>query len=430
MRIVTAGAAVLVAALAACAGTGASSVPAETPSLPHGVETARTGWPGTITATVVHADGRPVAGAKVRLLVAKNGFMQRTRTVVATDGIGRAVLATEAPGLHRVALEETPGVAPGWLMRSFRWFRCDVDVAPGERVGHSVRLVAPRGGALRVTSSRSGLAPDERISVSVRRRSPSGDLLSCHSYDWPDAETDASGATESRLFEGLPEGDYVVRVGAPEVRTARFHDARVAAGATTVLRADPGPPGPPLEIELAHEVPPAEGWSDGRHRVWLNPRDGGACLVRGAVQPEPHLSRGAGPGGYVAILSGLDAAMAVELREVGEGDGWRVRLRPPAWVTAPPGERTVDVRVLRGHDRLGDTFVALALPASQHLRSGEWMRAHTGGRTRFARVPPGDWDVLVVNGVYGSYAGLPDLTVKRIRVDRDDLLVTVRVPER
>jgi hypothetical protein len=392
---------------------------------PHPVATERVGRPGTITATVVHTDGRPVVGATLRLFVERDGRMQRTREVGTTDGLGRAVLDADGPGLYRVALEETPGVEKGWLLRGSPWHAFDVLVRDSAGAGHGGTLVAPRGAALEVTVARDGLWSDEAVSVSLRHRTPAGDFRSPHSAKPPVPVRDAAAATETRLFERLPEGEYEVRVGAPELRVAHFERVAVTPGRTARLVASLGEPGPLLRV--SYDGPPSSERSDGRQRLWLNPYDGRAALVRGPLEPEPLESRAAEPGRYVAILPDLAAAMAVELREVGAGSGWHVRLRPPSWLD--PGEgRTVTVRVLRGHERLLGAFVALALPAERHLRSGQWMRTHTGGRTHFENVPPGDWDVLVVNGVYQWFAGLPPLTVRRVRVGRKDVVVTVQVP--
>ena len=427
MRIRAAMAWTLVAAMAGCAGpatrvaTTSAPTPVSATALPPSLETARTGMAGHVYVHVVDREGTPVAGALVRAYHVENGAPQTRRPPQATDGLGRVVLELDEPGLYRICLEEAPGIAFGWLRRGVYAHSVRVSIDEAETVGHGVRIVAPRPGGVEIRVDRSDLSNDDRVSVTLRRRYPNGDLLSRHdSNTRPEPSFGVARRTESWLWEELPEGAYVARISVPEKRTARFVGVDVAAGAVTSVGVAPGPPGDPLVI--SYDGPREEGV---RQHVWLNPMDGRPDLVRGSLHEAPHRSLGATPGRYVAILPRGGAAMVVDVPDVGPGEQIRVHLAPPAWTSPAAGGVTVTLRVLRDRERVGGVFFGLAPPASEHLRSGSWLRV--GNTYKIENVSPGDWDVVVLNRVYTDFAGIPQPIIRRLRVAHEDVALNVRV---
>lgn len=415
---------VLALCLGACAASRPGLVPAGEsgpgPAFPVSEATARTGEPRHVYVTVVDRDGAPMRDARVRLCRVENGSHVNEHPAKSTDALGRVVLEADAPGLHRVSLEEAPGIATGWLRRGAYAHAAQVVVEEGETVGHGVRIVAPRPGSLEIRVHRGTLGPEDRVSVTLRRRYPNGDLLSRHdSNTRPEPFFGGVTGTESWLWDELPEGAYVARVSVPEKRTSRFIAAEVSPAALTTYDVGPGAPGAPLVLSF-------DGQRDGvRKQLSLNPLDGGPDLVRGSLDAGPYRSFGASPGRYVAILPRVGASMVIDVPEVAVGEQARIRLAPPGWTRRADGGATVTVRVLRDGEHVPGVFFGLAPPAPEHLRSGSWLR--TGTSQRIEEVPPGDWDLVVLNGVFAEYAGLPLPIVQRVRVGTDDVVVNVRV---
>ncbi len=421
-RTAAIGALILGAALglSGCASHGPTPAAPVDHGFPRSFEAGRAGLPGSILVRAIHRDGTAAFGSHVRLSRLERGLFRQGGRPVPVDVNGIATFTELDPGRYRVALETAPAVERGWL----RWganaaHGVSFAVAPDERIGHTARLVVPRAGVLRVVVDRAGLATDERLTVSVRRVYPNGQVRPRHDSAKAGNETQTATRHASIfVYRALPEGRYSVRVNVMERRTSTAATVAVHAGETNVARLAVGPPGVPVRITYDGPRVDAAGKAV-RHVVWINPLDGSMDVMHGDGEqhfdtPQTVLtSRGGRPGPYVAILPRLQAARVTAVT----APEHHVHLAPPAFVHPVPGGATVRVTVAVGGDPITGAFLALAPAADRHLFDGEWMRTRTGGGTTFEGVPPGDWDVLVIDRAWGQILGLPNSpTIHRIHI--------------
>jgi hypothetical protein len=219
-----------------------------------------------------------------------------------------------------------------------------------------------------------------------------------------------------------PEGRYQIRTFVKGHASLATEVDVPASGDGVVVQVKPGPAVAP--VELVYSGPPlTHDHYFTISRIDRTQQDTESGTFAGSP-PSAVVTR-ANTGRYMLTLWRGGCALLFDVPEDGER---RFAVDVPDW-TAPAvesGTASVTVVVAMGGRRIQRWMVAIAPASDEPLASGKWFRVADAIPGVFSCVAPGDWDVFVFDGVYGSWAGFSkNPLVRRVHVGTEPVTVTI-----
>lgn len=276
-------------------------------------------------------------------------------------------------------------------------------------------------GSLEITVRMPGRRPGESSRLSVARVWEDGIVRELARM--PETRRTEQGDLDRITVCGLPPSVYRVRATAP---------GRLRAHSRTQVDAGRAAPVEHTLLEHAGIVKVVcRGTVDERVGVrrlnlnrWDDPEPGDSAVLDLRPGTERSQASGLRGGRYVGIHWDLRLAVSVTL---GEGEEQEIDVTPPAAPPALGGDRQVEVDVRHRGASVRRLFVGLLPESPDPLAAGQWMRfSETWPVARFEGVPAGTYRIVVLDGVFGVTAGLPENLLQRtIEVEAEDLAIAI-----
>lgn len=420
----------LLLALSVFAGCGDEAPPEEPRRLDEPRSTPGTIDGASIRVSVRTSAGRSLAGARVRVREA-DGARDRGQGASATTGEGgHAVVDGLKPGRYVVTLETAgpygaanPDRADGL---GYRVFERIVDARAG--VIADVAFEPPGAGTLEVQVDRSSLRATDVVRIDLVRRQ--------NETDWsvparqprvlgPFQSEGAVPGKERWVFPGLEPGEYRAVLWTAS-RVPAVATVRVGEGTVNQVEMAPGARGTSLRLAWLGE-PATQAISFNLNQI------GGASKNHGLLSGDgtPIGVEGLPEGEYVLIL--WDALVALRVSVPRDTSNERVAVRPPrlsegsARLTVAVGRKGRPARKLAVLVAPSSTSGTAAPPSTSSTEV--WARlGETWPVAVFERLPPGTYDVTVLDGVFGQTVGIPGASTHRtVAVGTEPVTLTVEL---
>jgi len=379
--------------------------------------------PQSLAVVVAKADGSALAAADIRIH-ARPRLGDSPELGAVTDSEGLAMFPGLSPGRYLVTLARV-GSAPApdrFDGESWAPVDAEVDVPADPAVGALVHLRSPDAFPVRLVVRRAGLEPSRRVHVAAFLRGADGVTRRLPRSPEQRMSVSDDGATEIWELGDVPRGEYLVTAWTNGCR--RVHGTVVAQdGPAEPVVLVIGGTRPDIRIDLENGAAVERRSNVTLHALPFDPLADHAITV---VDPE------AGSISFPGVSDGryliqFWAPWVASLVDVDSAAPKAPRIALPARDFVPAGASTLTVRTLVRGSPVRRMRVGLARRGDGSAPRGAWMRCGDSP-ARFEGIAEGEYSVVVVDGVGGTFAGIPGgLRTRSVRVDGPDATLDIEL---